>query len=258
MRRSRALLLGAVVSWLSLGFHGNALARQVWTQIAYLQILEGPDEVWVFIEVQRVTDYRDELFAKLMSAQRLTETASQSVFRIDTRGKATETVITPKPELSFHPSRSQIFRMADGFYLYDQLAMNHPASLLKWRGDHFSPLSEGESKEANKLIVAQRYPGVLKELDTISARNGWRNLSGRAFGLSDSAHPFESSKHQIRVSVKLGDMRDRPIDASFRPSAVVAESILKDEPWTKTLIKVDTSSKWVRPKSRSRRRSDTP
>jgi hypothetical protein len=254
MRRSRAVLLGAIVSWLSLGFQGNALARQVWTQIAYLQILEGPDEVRVFLEVERVTDYRDEVFARLMSAHPTEETVSQSVLTIDARGKATETVIPRKPPgPTFHPNLSNIFRMPDGFYLYDQPAMNHPASLLKWRGDHFAPLSERESEEARKLISDQTFPGVLNELDAISARSGWRRQSDRAFMFSDSAHPFVSSKHQIRVSVKVGDMQERPIDASFRPSAVVAESILKGEPWTKTLIKVDTSRRRVRPKSIWRR-----
>ncbi|MEJ7640292.1 MAG: hypothetical protein WKF75_20580 [Singulisphaera sp.] len=125
-------------------------------------------------------------------------------------------------------------------------------ALLKWRGD-FALLSERESEEARKLIPDQTFPGVLDELDAISARSGWRRLSDRAFMLSNSAHPFVSSKHQIRVSVKRGDMQDRPFAASSRPSAVVAESILNGEPWTKTLIKVDTSSKWVRPKSKWRR-----
>jgi hypothetical protein len=250
MGGSRVLLVGVTALWLTLGPQESAVARHVRTEVAYLQILEGPDKVWIFIEVERVTDYSDEFFARLMSAHPRREMVSQSVFTIDSRGTTTETIIASKPPgPTFHPRLSDIFRTPDGFYLYSGPAMNHPATLFRWHENHFSPLTDQESAELRKLFPNQSFPDVLNEVDAISARSGWRRRSDRGFKLSVHADPYVSARHQIRIRVDLSDSQGQPRPAGFRPSAVVAESAVDVAAWSKTLIKVDTTDRRVGSKS---------
>jgi hypothetical protein len=87
MRWPRVLLLGSVVL-LCLGspMSPGALAREAWSEIGHIQILEGPEKIWAFVEVVRITDYTDELFLHLMSKHPDRETVSQTVFTIDRLG----------------------------------------------------------------------------------------------------------------------------------------------------------------------------
>jgi hypothetical protein len=57
MRWTRVLILGSVVL-LCLGspMSRSALARETWSEIGHIQILEGPEKIWVFVEVMRITD----------------------------------------------------------------------------------------------------------------------------------------------------------------------------------------------------------
>ena len=71
----------------------GALARETWSEIGHIQILEGPEKIWVFVEVVRITDYTGELFLHLMSKHPDRETVSQTVFTIDRLGNVTKTPI---------------------------------------------------------------------------------------------------------------------------------------------------------------------
>jgi hypothetical protein len=117
MRWPRVLLLGSVVllcpgSPMSPG----ALARETWSEIGHIQILEGPEKIWAFVEVVRITDYTDELFLHLMSKHPDRETVSQTVFTIDRLGNVTKTPIARNTGPGLDPDLKPIFRLSDGFY----------------------------------------------------------------------------------------------------------------------------------------------
>ena len=255
MRLPQAMFLGCVLLCLGLPMSRSALARETWSEVKHIQILEGPDRIGVFVGVVRITDYTDEFFLHLMSKHPDEEIVSQSVFTIDRLGNVTEKAIAGNAGPTFNPHLSHIFRLSDGFYLYQFPSLGHPSLLYRWRGDRFSPLDERESNEIKKKLLraeqADLLVEVLDELDAISERERWRCVADDAFMLNKDAHPFVSAKHQIKISVRMGDQE--PGWRSLRLSSVVASSISKAKPWSRTLIEVNTKSKRVRRKSIWRR-----
>jgi hypothetical protein len=253
-------ILGSVV----LLFAGSpigpaAWARDTWSEIGHIQVLEGPEKVWVFVEVVRITDYTDELLLHLMSKHPDKEIVSQSVYTVDRLGNVTETVIAKGGAPNLDPDLHPIFRLPDGFYQYSPAAKGRPASFYRWRGDRFGPLDERESKEVKQRLgrVEQAGPLIdaLLELDRITEREGWRNLHLHALRASlereglyyrppGDAHrtvfadSFVSDKHRIEIRVRESDRRLGL--RALRPSSVVASSLSKSKPWSKTIVEVDT------------------
>ena len=130
----------------------SALARETWSEIGHIQILEGPETIWAFVEVVRITDYTDELFFHLMSKHPDRETVSQTVFTIDRLGNVAKTPIARNTGPGLDPDLKPIFRLSEGFYQYDAGALGRPASVYRWRGDRFSGLDERESKEVKQRL----------------------------------------------------------------------------------------------------------
>ena len=83
MRVPPVLLLGSVLLGLGSPMSSSAFARVTWSEIGSIQILEGPERIWVFVEVVRITDYTDEVLLHLMSKHPDREIVSQTVFTID-------------------------------------------------------------------------------------------------------------------------------------------------------------------------------
>jgi hypothetical protein len=164
----------------------GAWARETWSEIGHIQILEGPERIWVFVEVVRITDYTDELFLHLMSKHPDEEIVSRTVFTVDRLGNVTRTAIAKGAGPNLDPDLHPIFRLSDGLYQYDAGSMGRPASVYRWRGDRFSPLDERESKEVKQKLrrveQADRLTDELLELEAIMERDGWRNLYLHAVG----------------------------------------------------------------------------
>jgi hypothetical protein len=247
MRVPRALFLGSILLGLGSPMSRDALARETWSEIKHVQILEGPDQIWVFVEVVRITDYSDELFLHLMSKHPDEEIASRSLFTIDRLGKVTEKAVAEGTACRFDPDLNPIFRLSGAFYQYDAGSLERPASFHRWRGDRFGPLDERGSREVKKLLGSESYPRVLDDLKAISERAGWRCVWGDAHLLTESAEPFVSARHQVKISVQMSD-KERGW-RSLRLSSVVASSVAKDKPWSRKLIEVNTQSQRGRRKS---------
>jgi hypothetical protein len=102
-------------------------------------------------------------------------------------------------------------------------------------------------------------PDTLLELDAITEREGWRNLylhalhayveqearqhppRGDANMPTGSAESFVSDRHQIKIGVRGSE--GLPGWRRLRPSSVIAFSLSKTKPWSRTLIEVDTKGK---------------
>ena len=86
MRMPPAFFLGFVLLGLGAPLSPGALAREIWSEIEHFQVLEGPEGIWVFAEVVRITDYTDELVPHLMSSTHPDrKVTSRWVFTIDRR-----------------------------------------------------------------------------------------------------------------------------------------------------------------------------
>jgi hypothetical protein len=255
------VLLGFVVLlYLGSPMSPGAWARETWSEIGHIQILEGPERIWVFVEVVRMTDYTDELFLHLMSKHPDKEIVSRTVFTVDRLGNVTRTAIAKGAGPNLDPDLHPIFRLSDGLYQYDAGSMGRPASVYRWRGDRFSPLDERESKEVKQKLrrVEQtgRLTDVLLELEAITEREGWRNLylrpvdaflrregwqdlpRGDAHRPTEPPDPFVSDKHQIKISVR--ESYELSGWKKLRRSSVVASSLSKAKPWSKAIVEVDT------------------
>lgn len=280
MRAASALILFVFIC-LGPAMSQSAFARVTWSQIGYVQILDGPASVWVFVEVVQITDYTDEPLAHLMSKHPDEKIVSQTVFTIDRLGNMTEHAIAGNTGPTFHPNLGLVFHLPDGFYLYHFPSLGHRASLYRWRGDRFSPLDERESKKVKKNLPDETNPRLGDELKAFSEREGWRCIADDVVMLTKDANPFVSAKNQINITVRLGGDQVRPAAkrpgrtagavsdllllrpaagvaasrdlAALRPSAIVASSLSKDKPWSRTLIEVNTEIKWVRRTSTGRR-----
>lgn len=217
-----------------------AIARETWSQVSSIQILEGPDEIRVFVEVERITSFDDEVIAHLMSTHPRVERVSQTVFTIDPRGKVTEQAVATKAGPTFHPNLGRIFRCPGGFYLYGFPSLDRPASLYQWREDHFERLGASESDEVRKAIAPferlEPLVRVIDGLDGLSAKTGWRCMAEEACMFSTDAQPFASARHHIKIRVEMG----KAPAGILRTSELIAETTSEAEPWSRTLIKVDT------------------
>src|SRR5262249_20456101 len=135
----------------------------------------------------------------------------------------------------------------------------------------FSPLDERESREVKQRIrlvqQTDRLTDVLLELESITEREGWRNLYLHAVGpflrregpqdlprwdaqspTKPSDPEFASDKHQRKI--RVGGRDALRGSRKLRRSSVVASSLSKSKPWSKTLVEVDTSGRRGRRGSR--------
>jgi hypothetical protein len=240
MRPSRAAFVGAVLLCLGSPLGRGALARETWSEIRHVQILEGPEQICVFVEVARITD-TGGLVAHLMSKHPDVEVALRSIFAIDRLRNVTEKTVAEDTGCGFDPDLNPIFRFSNTFYQYRTPSLDRPASLYRWDGDRFRRLDERESGEVERLLGDESYPRILDELKAISAREGWRCIYRAAVGFTEFAEPFASDRHQVRIGVGKSDQLWGP--RSLRLSSVVASSVSRDKPWPRKLIEVDTKGR---------------
>lgn len=265
MKRVRVWLLGPVVL-LALGLPVGpvASARESWSELGDIQVLEGPEKIWVFVEVVRITDYTDELVQHLMSRHPDRQIVSRSVFTIDRAGNVSKTPLAELTGPDFDPDQNPIFRFSDEFYQYRSGSLGRPASFYRWHRDRFIPL-DGRDSDAIKKQLGADEPADLVEvmlrLEAMTEQDGWRNAYSHAMGvlLKQEPHagqerlpgwpdvPFVSDRHQVQVVVRMADQLKGV--ASFRRSSVVASSLSKTRPWTRTLINVNAANERARTRS---------
>ena len=151
-------------------------------EIGHIQILEGPDKIWAFVEVVRITDYTDVLFLHLhvqTPRSRETTVSQTLVFTIDRLGNVTKTPIARNTGPGLDPDLKPIFRLSEGFYQYDAGALGRPASVYRWRGDRFSGLDERESKEVKqKLRRVEQAERLLIVADCSNSRRSRNEKDG--------------------------------------------------------------------------------
>jgi hypothetical protein len=148
-------------------------AYEMWYAIGPVQVLGGPDEVWVFAEKSvmiRVPGW-------FVEAPIRTNGHHQEVVVFDAKGEKDRCII---PELgpTFHTNIGRIFRQADGFYLIQGEFMGYHRSMFRWSKNHFElmPLEESEDWLKKVGLDAKKVPEFDPAIDKISAANGWKHL----------------------------------------------------------------------------------
>ena len=146
---------------------------ETWQSIGPVQVLGGPDEVWVFAE--RSITVR--LPGRLVEAPVRTAGHDQEVVVFDGAGEKLRIKI-PGTGPTFHPNLGRILRRADDFYLVHEESLNYYASVFRWSKDHFDllPLPESEKWLKETGLAEARSEEVHDRFDRITKESGWKHL----------------------------------------------------------------------------------
>jgi len=162
-------------------------------QPSYIQVLAGPHELWIFLEVQ--------VFAKPITpppepwaasfpmisihyAERgVFSTATgggrfQEVIVVGTSGLKRRIPVSIKNGVTFHDNLSYIVRLQDGIYLFKDESLYRRPTFFRWDEDHFERLP---LQENNAFIEAHRMAGLRvfeqkQILDGLSRSANWEHV----------------------------------------------------------------------------------
>jgi hypothetical protein len=222
---------------------GVGLPNTYWHRLGYVQVLEGPDRVVLFVEVNRAMRWPGLI-------ARHSHNFAAAFLRIDVfpDGRIERTTLSSDLEdrLTFNTNLYVVVHLADGFYLLKDAAR----PVYRLGPDRVDRLSSEEAVRAtgNEVLHARTALFDLSRLDAISARRGWRRLNhepgnGPYLLRSDS---IDSTRHGVRLRHTGGWLNP---DA---PESIIAESFSSTQRWTRTLIEVDTR-RWTSYKAPSDR-----
>lgn len=170
---------------------------EIWEQVGPVQVLGGPDEVWVFAE-------KDVMITNpsfLASPTYVNIGHYQTVVVFDAKGEKQRFSISKGP--SFQPNFGPIFRQADGFYLIHGESMGQYRSMFRWSNNHFDlmPLEESESWLKEMGLGSVRLPEFDPAIDQITEANGWKHLLRDAFEGSVEGEEFTWNGMQLACEV---------------------------------------------------------
>ncbi len=227
---------GAVLLFLLVGVLGLGFPYTYWHGLGHVQAFEGPDRVVLFVEVERGMN-RPGLFPGAYPYLFAAAIGRIDVF-LDGRVERTTFRLDVDDDVTVNTNLYVVVRLADGFYLERMFGRHAPTPAYKLEPDGTLSLP---SKEAVRtagpdVIPASNDPFDLSRVDAISLRNGWHRLHdehGRPYRLL-ALDPIEST----RLGIRLGHLPRWPREDE--PESLVAESLSPADPWTRTLIEVDT------------------
>jgi hypothetical protein len=210
-------------------------------EITDVQILETPDTVFVFVQVDNVVEYND-LFSALASRHPTRQIASQSLITIDGNGNRTETpIVFSEDEAgpSLHTNFDRVFAFKGSVFLMQVYTPSGRPILHKWQKDRFIRVPDEDAGDLEKIISAiQKIKSLVNPnviLDELTKDSGWRFIESSDF------LNYICNKHDLIIKLKPDDRR---FSIPFIKS-VVAESLSTTKPWTKTLIEIDVRKKKV-------------
>ena len=190
-----------------------------WLTPGRVQVLQGPDGVWVFLEVRRCVT-RTAPFA---SPSYVAHTVDQRVIRIRPDGTSLLQDCAPEPSLSL----GELVWDDSTFYFLCWGSPNHPRHLYRWTGRQFECLATTEATQwLQRLGVADASPfETTARLRSHTEQSGWR-----AVALGDS------EKHTALATV--GGIR---VYAEMRGSTY--RLLAEGAQWRVLLLEIDTHSR---------------
>ncbi len=214
----------------------------MWNELSGVQILEGPDAVFAFVEVEKVIDHTS-LLSKLESRHPSTRIVSQSLIMIDGKGNKVEIPIVLSGDEegpSINPNLSRIFVFKGDIFLLRFLSDPDPPTIYKLQKDRFVRVREGDAGEMTKTICSNRNTRLLKDreavLDDLTKGSRWRYIG------SEDRSEYVCSRHKLVIKLVVDDRKN----TLPRVRYVVSESLSAEKPWTKTLIEIDVRVRKVK------------
>ena len=196
------LLCGGCIGFLFFD-PANREPYETWYAIGPVQVLGGPDEVWVFAEKSVVI----RIPGRFVEAPIRTNGHHQEVVVFDANGPK-ERIVIPEMGPTFHTNIGKVFRQADGFYLIQGQSMGYHRSMFRWSKDHFElmPLEESEAWLKKQGLDANKIPEFDPAIDKITEANGWKHLYGDKAQLLTHEGPFAWKDLRMKFKVERDAM----------------------------------------------------
>jgi hypothetical protein len=196
-----------------------------WFSLGAIQVLEGPDGLWVFVDVDLNKSRPD----KLASPSATHEVQFQRVVAFNRDGVQYQNTLTPGP--SFNRNLGFIFRYGPSFYLFAGQSMGSPERMYIWRDGRFRLLDgEGLIEITKQLGLAGDSPAAQRaKLEAVTRAEGWR-IVYTWIGGWPGADEIKTETHGIKLRfVQNGTMQ-----------SIVASST-NDRRWEVTLVEIETA-----------------
>ena len=225
-----------------------------WERFRYAQGIAGPDEMWLFLQVDRMI----HLPGVLVSAP-TRSSGHRQVVVIISADETVQRIALPAGNasaLSFHPNLGHIFRHGDATYLFQGASRRASESLSVWVNDEFVPVPAAEGERLIRSNgLSGLYPGA-DALDALSVSAGWKPLLTEGTVGQWSAE----SKETLRSAEGNFTWRGRRYSWEAMASANLVEVSLRVDDPTGTrrisLLRYDPRRRTGRPPHRDRAESE--
>ena len=170
---------------------------QTWYAVGPVQVLGGPDEVWIFAEKRTMI----RIPGMSASAPVRSQGHVQEVVVFDAKGEKRRTTIS-KPSPTFHTNISRVFRKEDDFYLIKGESMGYHRSLFRWSETQFELMPLGESEAwLEQVGLKDKLPESDPALDRITEKNGWKHLydDKAQLGIKEESFAWNGLRLQFKV-----------------------------------------------------------
>ena len=146
-----------------------------WNAAAPGQLVGGPDTLWLFASIQRVSGTTRDMqkgYSEALPVASIERKHEVVVISLD--GSICKRAEVGTEGLSFHPNVARVFRHDDTFYLYKTPSLNTEATLFRWEAGAFKKLPKDDTLDLVKnLQIAEP-----KAIDSITEKAGWKHLLG--------------------------------------------------------------------------------
>ncbi|MEZ6184013.1 MAG: hypothetical protein R3F62_03265 [Planctomycetota bacterium] len=145
-----------------------------WEELGSIQVLAGPDEAWVFVQVDRVVVLQDPL----ASAPRRTIGHRQAVAVIERDGDTRVIPVARPNGVTFGSYLTRAFRDQGRVCLLEDESLGQRRSVFVWEVDRFRllPLDESEALLSATGLDALGPSDLWAAVDARTAANGWSFL----------------------------------------------------------------------------------
>lgn len=180
------------------------------------QILEGPSELWMFVEV---LEYAIRTYPS--SPPTRSYPVSILVLRLFTDGTFMRYELAPV--VTVHPNLATVFRHEDDFYLWEDASMDRPLRIHRWREDRFAMLPPREQAALRRqLKLDGRSPvDITDRLAEITRKSDFAVLSATA--RMSAQGEFRSERLQFIVRIETVQEQKRIVAESLSETALRTE-----------------------------------
>ena len=224
--RGCLLIALALAVFVVVGVLGLGLPYVYWYTMRDVQIFDGPEELVLFVDV-----YKAMRYPGLAQTNPLDKSARLIKITVTPQGAVELSPLQYHGGyITFNANLFTVLRFSDDFYLVEN-PLSTGRRLLRFNGDVIEPAARPDHDEILRSFGTADLSDRTK-LDKINEENGWRRLND-----DNGKGPY--LVHGDSIISKRNRVRLR-LETREGSESLIAESLSETNPWTKTLITIDT------------------